>query len=159
MSELRIELDLQPSVLESDKKVTFYRGLAAFFFLVAVVYLFLDFAWHRLPLFLLLAYIGYRIYISATGSDYLRIMSNSYLLIDDKRFVLKRSQVAILNSDGASATTIYWSDVEQLEIGPLSFVATLKSGKDVQIALDYLTEENLHRVQQQLQEIKARYHL
>jgi len=47
--------------------------------------------------------------------------------------------------------------ITHLQLSPRSFVATLQHGEDIQIALDYLSEENLHRVMQQLQEVKNRY--
>jgi len=110
MQALRIELDLQPNQLEASKKVTFYRGLAAFFFLAALLSFFFDPDWSRLPLLLLLLFIGYRIYISAPGKDYLGVMANAYLLIDAGKFVLQRSRFVLFNAAQVN-TTIPWPQV------------------------------------------------
>ena len=157
MNAVRLDVPLQPSLPDVEKKITFYRVVAAIIFVLALVWLLSDFNIPRTVFFVLFAFVSYKLYQSAEGNDFLKILERSYLLLDDDKFVLQQSHYAFQPSSDLNATTILWSAVKELRIGDFSFEVLFQSGATRTVVLDYLSPADLELVRQRLWEVKAKY--
>ncbi|MFD2245609.1 hypothetical protein [Pontibacter ruber] len=157
MNAVRLSIPLPPPVTEVGKKITFYRAVAAVIFILAVIWLVTDFDITSSIFFLLLTFVSYKLYQSAEGNDFLKILVGSYILIDDDKFVLQPAHYAFDSGNEANATTILWPAARELRIGDYSFEVLFQSGQFRKVELDYLSSRDLELVKERLWEVKVKY--
>lgn len=159
MNSLKITLPIPPQPTELEKKANFYRVVAAILFLLGVIMLYNNFNVFSGLMFLLFTFASYQVLKSANGTDFLKVLDNSYLYIDEERFTLHRSQYAFQKGELTLENTVFWVRVQELQISPMSFTVLLTDGERRHIDLDFLQEERLGEVQERLYEVKARYNI
>lgn len=159
MNNLKINLPLPPLPTELEKKANFYKAIAAIIFVLGVVIIFSRFNVFTSLVFLLFTFMSYKIMQASRGADFLKVLDNSYLYLDEERFTLHRSQYAFQRGELTLENTIFWTRVQELNIYPDAFEVTLLNGERRRVELDYLTEAKLREVHDRLYEVKDRYNL
>lgn len=159
MNNLKINLPLPPLPTELEKKANFYKVIAAIIFLLGVVIIFSRFNVFTSLVFLLFTFVSYKIMQASRGADFLKVLDNSYLYLDEERFTLHRSQYAFQRGELTLENTIFWTRVQELNIYPDAFEVTLRNGEKRRVELGYLTEAKLREVHDRLYEVKDRYSL
>lgn len=159
MNSLKINLPLQPQRTELEKKENFYKVMAAIVFIIGLVIIFSNFNVFSSLVFLLFTFVSYRLLQAARGEDFLKVLDNSYLYIDDERLTLHRSRYAFQKGELTLENTIFWSRVQELHISPESIDVVQKDGEHRHIELDMLPPARLSEVMENLYEVKARYHI
>ena len=159
MNNLKINLPLPPLPTELEKKANFYKVIAAIIFILGVVIIFSRFNVFTSLVFLLFTFVSYKLMQASRGADFLKVLDNSYLYLDEERFTLHRSQYAFQRGELTLENTIFWTRVQELNIYPDAFEVTLRNGERRRVELGYLTEVKLREVHDRLYEVKDRYSL
>ncbi|WP_033316864.1 hypothetical protein [Pontibacter roseus] len=159
MNSLKINLPIPPQPMELEKKANFYKVMAAILFLIGVVIIFSKFTVFSSLMFLLFAFASYRVLKAANGEDFLKVLDNSYLYIDEERFTLHQSQYAFQRGELTLENTVFWTWAKELRISPEAFEVLMANGERRRIGLDFLTGTKLSEVLDRLYEVKARYNL
>ena len=128
-------------------------------FILGIVIIFSNFNVFTSLVFLLFTFVSYRILMAAHGADFLKVLDNSYLYLDEERFTLHRSQYAFQRGELTLENTIFWARVVELTIFPDAFEVLQRNGERRRVELDFLTEAKLQEVHNRLYEVKDRYRL
>lgn len=156
MNSLKIPLTLAPEQVELQKKENFYKVLAAVVFILGLLILLIRVTVFSSLVFLLFTFVSYRLIRAAGGVDFLRVMDNSYLYLDEERMTLHRSRYAFQKGELTLENTIFWSRVQELHIGEGAIDIVQTDGERRHIALDMLPSARLREVLDSLYEIKTR---
>ncbi|MHC2993452.1 hypothetical protein OB13_18420 [Pontibacter sp. HJ8] len=159
MNSLKITLPLPPQPTELEKKANFYKVIAAIIFILGLVIIFNNSNIFSGLVFLLFTFVSYRVLRAANGSDFLKVLDNSYLFIDEERFTLHQSQYAFQKGELTLENTIFWSRVQELTISPESFEVLMLNGERRHIDLSFLTEAKLSEVQERLYAVKSGFNI
>ncbi|MDX5420528.1 MAG: hypothetical protein LPK09_15035 [Hymenobacteraceae bacterium] len=159
MNSLKINLPLQPQRTELEKKENFYKVLAAIVFIIGLIIIFSNLSVFSSLVFLLFTFVSYRLLQAARGEDFLKVLDNSYLYIDDERMTLHRSRYAFQKGELTLENTIFWSRVKELNISPESVDVVQNDGDHRHIELDMLPTAQRNDVMETLYEVKTRYNI
>lgn len=159
MNSLKITLPLPPQPAELEKKANLYRVIAAIIFVLGLVIIFTNSNIFSGLVFLLFTFVSYRVLRAANGTDFLKVLNNSYLYIDEERFTLHQSQYAFQKGELTLENTIFWSRVQELKINLQSFEVLMVNGERRHINLSFLTEAKLNEVQDRLYEVKSGFNI
>jgi hypothetical protein len=159
MNNLKINLALQPQPTELEKKENFYKVVAAIIFIIGLVIIFSSFNVFTSLVFLLFTFVSYRILQAARGEDFLKVLDNSYLYIDDERLTLHQSRYAFQKGEITLENTICWPQVQELRISSEAIDVVQNDGEHRHIALNLLPPARLSEVMENLYEVKARYNI
>ena len=157
MNSLKINLPLQPQRTDLEKKENFYKAMAAIVFIIGLVILISNLNIFSSLVFLLFTFVSYRLLKAAREEDFLKVLDNSYLYIDNERMTLHRSRYAFQKGELTLENTIFWSRVQELRISPESVDVVQNDGEHRHIELDMLPPARLSEVMENLYEVKARY--
>jgi hypothetical protein len=158
MNNLKIPLSIPPRETELQKKETFYKVLAGVIFTIGLIIILARFNVFTSLVFLFFSFVSFR--LAASGqADFLKVMDNSYLYIDDERLTLHRSRYAFQKGELTLDNTIFWTRVKELHIGMDAIDVVHNNGEHRHIDMDMLPATRLREVLESLYEIKAKYNL